>query len=301
MADRLVDVRSAAPAPALAGLILRYDGCRLAGFPPGEHLGLPSPHLEVIFSLDEPLRHADPPRHGRPARPFDALAAGLQTGPAMIVYDGSMHTVSMAVTPSGARALLGLPAAALAGAVVSLDDLLGRYASELRERLAGAADWPTRFALLDQALLAQALRNRPGSLGRRAEIDATLAYAWQRIVADPDGAIGALAARLGYTRQHLAKRFMSEFGRTPKQVARLARFARSRRLLREAERTRRADPARPRPTLAEVAAGSGYYDQAHLAREWNALAGCPPSVWVAEEQLPFVQAGADRAREGSPV
>ena len=50
---------------------------------------------------------------------------------------------------------------------------------------------------------------------------------------------------------------------------------------------------RPRhPGLAGVAAACGYYDQAHLTREWNELAGCTPTLWMAEE-LPSVQdAGA---------
>ena len=35
--------------------------------------------------------------------------------------------------------------------------------------------------------------------------------------------------------------------------------------------------------LADLAADCGYYDQAHLAREFRDLAGLPPSTWLAEE------------------
>jgi AraC-like DNA-binding protein len=34
----------------------------------------------------------------------------------------------------------------------------------------------------------------------------------------------------------------------------------------------------------------GYFDQAHLAREFRTLAGCPPSRWLAEEKFRNVQA-----------
>ena len=40
--------------------------------------------------------------------------------------------------------------------------------------------------------------------------------------------------------------------------------------------------------LAEAAHRCGYADQAHLTREWVALAGCPPSTWLREE-FPFLQ------------
>jgi AraC-like DNA-binding protein len=54
---------------------------------------------------------------------------------------------------------------------------------------------------------------------------------------------------------------------------------------------------RPVTRLADLAADLGYADQAHLTREWQALAGCSPRQWMAEE-LPFVQ---DRAAvDGTP-
>jgi len=41
----------------------------------------------------------------------------------------------------------------------------------------------------------------------------------------------------------------------------------------------------------DLAAACGYFDQAHLAREFRALAGCPPSQWITEE-FRNIQAGA---------
>ena len=42
-------------------------------------------------------------------------------------------------------------------------------------------------------------------------------------------------------------------------------------------------------SLATIAADCGYADQAHMAREWRALAGASPTQWLADERLPFVQ------------
>jgi AraC-like DNA-binding protein len=37
------------------------------------------------------------------------------------------------------------------------------------------------------------------------------------------------------------------------------------------------------PSLADTAASCGFFDQAHLTREWQALAGMTPTVWLATE------------------
>ncbi len=41
-------------------------------------------------------------------------------------------------------------------------------------------------------------------------------------------------------------------------------------------------------SIAQIAATCGYYDQAHLNRDFAELAGCSPTTWLAEE-IPSVQ------------
>jgi AraC-like DNA-binding protein len=94
--------------------------------------------------------------------------------------------------------------------------------------------------------------------------------------------VEAVAREVGYSRRHLGDLVRAECGLSPKQLQRIGRFEASRALL-----SARGDRTR----LSEVAGACGYADQAHLAREWRALAGCPPSTWLREE-LPFVQATA---------
>ena len=151
--------------------------------------------------------------------------------------------------------------------------------------MAGARAWPERFAVLDEVLTA--------CVGRTAEADRTMAYAWRRLLeSGGDVRVAELADEIGYSRRQLTQRFTREYGLTPKQGARVVRFERSWLLLRRLERSRRRSPRRDRPSLAWVAFRCGYYDQAHMAREWNDLAGCPPSAWLAAEELPFVQDSA---------
>jgi transcriptional regulator GlxA family with amidase domain len=104
-------------------------------------------------------------------------------------------------------------------------------------------------------------------------------FAWRRLV-NSDGGIPvrALAEETGWSRRHLASRFRSEIGLAPKEAARVLRFDRARRLLGRHDR----------PSLVDVANRCGYFDQAHLTRDWRQFAGCSPTVWMAEE-FPSVQ------------
>jgi AraC-like DNA-binding protein len=221
----------------------------------------------------------------QPLDSFTALAAGLHTSAAVIAHEGSGDTVSVELSPTGARSLLGTPASELVGTVVELEDLVGPAVRELVERVATAPDWQRRVAVLDDVLTRIA--------GRMDEADQPMARAWHQVVASGGTVrIGELAAETGYSRRHLTKRFTREYGITPKQAARVVRFERSWLQLRQRGRSQRSSHG-SWTSLAELATACGYYDQAHLAREWNALAGCPPSAWLAEEELPFVQDASD--------
>nr|WP_269205257.1 helix-turn-helix domain-containing protein [Motilibacter aurantiacus] len=88
-----------------------------------------------------------------------------------------------------------------------------------------------------------------------------------------------VAREAGWSRRHLEARFRLEIGLSPKQAAGVARF----------DRARRALQAAPRTPLAALAARHGYYDQAHLTREFTRLAGVPPRRWLRDEGHASVQ------------
>ncbi|WP_086008029.1 helix-turn-helix domain-containing protein [Nocardia concava] len=262
---------SGVPDPRLRAYVLGYEGYLLHGFAPGTHIGMPGSVLTVIITIGEPIDIPVSSHPGQPGGRWDMLASGLTVHPAVIAHNGFQHGVQLSLTPLGCRALFGMPTAALGSWIVDLADVLGPRAKELRERLSLLNSWPERFDVIDEILLRQI---DPVSW------DAELTHAWE-LLSGPDPAVrvAAVADEIGWSRRHLGNRFSAEFGITPKDAARVARFERSHRLLR--------DPILP--PLAEVAAASGYYDQAHMAREWRELAGMPPSVWREREVFPFVQ------------
>ena len=228
----------AAPAAPLRGLIGWYSGYRQQGMPPARHRGLPSPYLTLIITLDDPLTVA---RHPDPAdRPGDyrTLVGGLHTTPALITHPGRQSGVQVQLSPLGARALLGLPAGELAGRDLAADDVLGRVAGELHERMRGAADWPTRFAILDQVLLDRADLDQ--------QVSPDIAEAWRRLVRS-GGQVraGELASQVGWSPRYLQRRLLTETGLTAKAAARVTRFDRARRILQRQAWAAGRRPARP--------------------------------------------------------
>ena len=263
------------PRAALLPYVAWCTGYRQAGVGPAVHRGLPSPWLTMIVTLDDPLviaRHPDP---RQPASVHDFLLGGLHTAPALVTHDGRQSGIQLALTPLGARVLLGLPAAELASIDVEAADVLGRFAGEVRERVLAAPDWPGRFAVLEE-VLAGRLRaaQASGSPVPRPEVS----YAWDRLQRSRGAvSVADLAAETGWSPRHLGEQFRAETGLSPKAGARVVRFDRARRRL----LGRQAEVGRV--VLADLAAECGYYDQAHLARDFRDLAGCPPSALLAEE------------------
>jgi AraC-like DNA-binding protein len=226
-------------------------------------LGLPSPFLTVIFTLDEPLRIAQQVDPAQPPGAYETLVGGLHTSPAVIEHDGAQSGIQLQLSPLGARALFGVPAGVLADIDVCGTDLLGARASAVREQLCEAASWPRRFQVLDRELGRQLAESR--------RPPAEVCRAWRMLRASSGTvSIAQVAREVGWSDRHLARGFRREIGLTPKAAARVIRFDRARRLL-------------SRHSGAVVAAECGYADQAHLIREFVSFTGLSPTRWLAEE------------------
>lgn len=256
-----------APGP-LAPLVDRCLGYDDVSSPDAVHPGLPSRSVTVIVAFDDPLDCGwdDDASRGR----FWTLAGGLHTRPVRVHTHGHQLGIQLSLTPLGARALLGVPAAAIHEELVAHENLPLGIPPALLGRLQ-AAGWEERFRILDAHLLHVAARTD-------ARLHPDLARAW-RVITRSGGRVRveALAAEVGWSRRWLTARFRSEFGIGPKELCRVVRFERARALL---------DGGTP---LATAAHAAGFADQPHLSREFRALAGLPPSSFTGE--VPLLQDG----------
>jgi len=185
-------------------------------------------------------------------------AIGTMTRP--LVVDGGVAALQVAVRfrPAGAVPFLGVAADALTDRRVDGDDL-DRLGWLRGEPLGEASDVDEAVRALERMLLAR--------LAGVPRPDARIAHAVTALAAAEAPSVDAVARALGWSRQHLRRTFIAQVGVGPKEFARVARLQRA---VDRLQRGRRGDGAR-------VAADLGYFDQAHMAHDFRALAGVTPA------------------------
>ncbi|MFF3482584.1 helix-turn-helix domain-containing protein [Streptomyces sp. NPDC002701] len=167
---------------------------------------------------------------------------------------GPVRYAGVRFFPGTAPSYLGVPAQELRDRRVDLADLWGGAAARRLTERVDAADDPAA------ALEAVAVRRAADAEPPDPRLGAVVA------ALGAGRAVTATADEVGWSARQLHRRALDAFGYGPKTLARILRLQRALSLARDGV------PA------AEVAAVTGYADQAHLAREVRELAGAPLGV-----------------------
>jgi AraC-like DNA-binding protein len=257
-----------APDPRLRGYVLSYCSYdeRTSSF--ARRRELPSGRVVLIVNLGEPIRVLGRAGGAGWSEQPQGFLAGLHDTFALTETRGSQRGVQVDLSPVGAHLLLGIPMHELAHRVVTLEELFGRGGALLREAVAEAAGWQARFAVIDDFLLAR-LDDARSPVPSVTRAFGRLHESGGRV------SVGALAAEIGCSRRHLTAQFREQVGVPPKLLARILRFERVIALLDSGAAI----------GWAELAHVCGYYDQAHLIRDFRQFAGSPPGDF-ARRRLP---------------
>lgn len=260
-----VELMHRAPSPRLAGVVTRIIGYRESaggGLSQRETAELVVP---LIVSLGSAFRIAlDRAPLASDRQP--SFVAGLHAGPVHIQSDGGAECVQIDFTPLGAYRVFGGAVVGLADRMTDIADVFGCDGWRLRERLGAARSWQRRFDIVETFVACRALR----------QPSPEIVFAYRKLALAGGGArIASLAEDIGWSRKHFAHRFRNEIGLPPKSVARIMRFQRACGLARGGDSG----------GWAMIALDSGYADQAHLVREFAALAGETPTAWARRLQL----------------
>ncbi|MEV4256520.1 DUF6597 domain-containing transcriptional factor [Spirillospora sp. NPDC049652] len=206
----------------------------------------------------------------------DLLVVGPRTRAAYFTGKELPVCVGVRLRPGVARAVLGAPVSDLVDRVVPLAEFWGADASRLERRLTDLGDRDLIAARIERAL-----RARVAERGLGGEIRLVHAAARELTSARP-ARVPDLARRLAVSERHLRGLFTEGAGLPPKAFARIARLRAALARNRTAAPEDAGQPTGPGAGgLAELAAVSGYYDQAHMSAEFRSMLGVPPGAFFA--------------------
>jgi AraC-like DNA-binding protein len=249
------------PDPRLHPYVVHYCGYDEETSTFTRRIEAPGSRAPLIFNFGPPIAVQSPGADGGDWRLLDdGLVAGLHDTYALVETSGSQSGVQVYLTPVGARLVVGMPMRHLKGHVVTLDECFGAVGGLVREQLLEAAGWEERFAIVDSFLLARVAAAEPPP--------PSLTWALARLHATKGVVdIGSLTDELGCSRRYLIGLFNDHVGLPPKLFARILRFQHAIELASAADGL----------GWAEIAHRSGYYDQAHMVRDFQQFTGHSPT------------------------
>jgi AraC-like DNA-binding protein len=218
---------------------------------PQERL-LPGGAMELVIGLDED----------------DRIGMGL-TGvhSKFMVLDTSepFSVIGAHFKPGGGFPFFGMPAGEFQDLSVSLDDVWGGFAYEVREQMLTAKTREARFHVLEHALL----KRCSGRLGRHSAVQ----YALQAFAkTEFPISVADVTDQIGLSARRFIEVFRNEVGLPPKLYSRIRRFQHVIHSLQKMDD----------PDFSDVALSCGYFDQAHFIHDFREFSGLNPSAYLRQ-------------------
>ena len=250
------------PVPALAP----YVECLWALTGPAPDPGaepepvLPDGCMEIVFHLGSTFRRrATGP--GDVASQHRTAVVGQIERALELEPTGPVALVAARLRPEGASAFLGVDAGEFSGTSAPLDAVWGQRGADIEDAVYSTGDAGAALATLHARLRALA----GGLDAPAAPVSRAVAVARAR-----DGAVNvrAIARAAGWSTRQLERRFRRDLGLSPKRFLRVLRVRKAAQLLQSGARA------------IDAALACGYFDEAHLHRDFREIAGTSPGRWT---------------------
>lgn len=226
----------------------------------------PTGSTVAVIVLGDPIIETADDGEATPVVAERGFLLGPHDRPVVNEPTGETFALGIVTTPVGCQAVFGLEPSALRGRAVVLEDVWP-LAVGLRDDLLDVDDPED---MLDAVAAAIEPGSPPSGVARCERAVAALE-------ADPTRPIADIAAELGVSHGHLDREVQRIVGLSPRRLARLLRV---RRLLAS------LDVSRP-IAWSDLAAAGGWFDQAHMIRDFKRHTGVSPSNYVAAQRSAF--------------
>ncbi len=227
--------------------------------------------------LGDPIRQQAANGRGEEFLATTGFLVGPHDEPMINAPTGETHAVGIVTTPIGCRPVLGLAPSDVSGRVVDLESWWSP-AVELRAMVIDGIDRGDDPSALLAATEAFVVEHCAPGFGDDPALE-RIGRAVAMVEADPLRPIADVASAVGLSHGHLDEEFARLVGLSPRALSRLLRV---RRVLEELN----GSPADV--VWSDLAVRHGWYDQAHMSRDFKRHTGVSPTVYVARRREAYV-------------
>jgi AraC-like DNA-binding protein len=230
---------------------------------------LPSGRMQIVINLGSQAARLYSVNDGSRSRLIgnEPILCGAASSHQIIGLPPRDILVGIAFRPGGAQPFLQPSPKLVANGVAALYDVWSSDARRLRDRLLHISDEAKRLQALEDFLVEQ----RP----KARRIHPAVAYAVRELENARACSVATVANDVGLSARRFISVFANHVGVTPKIFQRVSRFQRV------AQSCRRGDAA----DWTALAFEHGYYDQAHLVRDFKAFSGLTPTAFLARRTV----------------
>lgn len=225
----------------------------------------PTGSTVAVFVLGAPIIETGNDGSGESVTTATGFMVGPHDRPIVNEPTGETFAVGVVATPIGAMSVFGVGPSSLRGRVQEIGEAWAQGLA-LRDQLV-ALSQPEDMLDLVEDHLTRTIRPPRSGIDRVEAAVATLED-------DPTVTIKEVATELGVSHAHLDREFTTVVGLTPRSLARLLRM---RRLLESIE-------VYGEVGWAQRAVGLGWYDQAHLIRDFKRHTGVTPTRYLEAQR-----------------
>jgi len=222
---------------------------------------LPDGCVELILNFGAAFsQHCEERRELQPRN----FLVGQMTGPIVISPTGPVQLIGIRFHPGGTAPFLRLPLHEITDQVVELGSLSSKLERELLRVSSDALSLIKKLAAIEKFLTSELLSG---------ETDPRVMMLAARIVKHGGSvSVDQLAHDAGISSRQLERRFQREIGLGPKLLGRIIRFQQVFRAVEQCD-----------AAWATIAIECGYYDQAHLIRDFHQFARQTPAVLFGQQ------------------
>ena len=222
---------------------------------------LPDGCVELILNFGaEFSQHCEGQQRLQPRN----FLVGQMTGPIVISPTGAVKLIGIRFHPGGTLPFLRVPLHEITDQVVELGSLSSKLERDLLQAASAARSLPEKVNAIEEFLTGELLSRKHDS--RLMTLAARIVESGGLVSVDQ------LANDAGISSRQLERRFLREVGLGPKLLGRIIRFQQVFRAVDQCD-----------AAWAVVAIECGYYDQAHLIRDFHQFARQTPAILFGQQ------------------